>query len=225
MFLTLGDKGKEVIRIQSILKRLGLYNFLVDGDFGRLTLHAVKEFQEKQEILIDGVVGSNTYNLLISCNPLEFMMWHCSATKEGLDFGKDFIMKVHTSPKPTGRGWSKPGYRDIVKIDGNVENLVSYDYDPWIETGEITNGAKGMNLKTAHYCIIGGLDSLGKPKDTRTRSQLKTQKDIIFDFIKNYPKIKILGHNQVANKACPSYYVPYYLREIGVNEENIFEIK
>ena len=38
------------------------------------------------------------------------------------------------------------------------------------------------------------------------------------DFHAAHPKVKIIGHNQIAAKACPSFDVPAWLHEIGINQ-------
>lgn len=54
-----GDRGAAVKAIQ---RRLGLLR--VDGDFGLATEHAVKRFQRRMGLEVDGVVGPNTREAL-----------------------------------------------------------------------------------------------------------------------------------------------------------------
>ena len=61
----LGSKGEEVKRIQERLKALGYYNGLIDGDFGKGTEAAVKEFQKVKRLDIDGKVGPKTWKALL----------------------------------------------------------------------------------------------------------------------------------------------------------------
>lgn len=55
-----GSRGSVVKEIQTRLKRWGYYNGSVDGIYGYATLAAVKQFQRKNKLSIDGVVGNKT---------------------------------------------------------------------------------------------------------------------------------------------------------------------
>ncbi len=55
-----GSRGNEVIQIQTKLKRWGYYNGNVDGIYGSQTLAAVKYFQRKNGLVVDGIAGKNT---------------------------------------------------------------------------------------------------------------------------------------------------------------------
>ena len=122
----------------------------------------------------------------------------------------------------SGRGWKQVGYSDIIHPNGEVENLVPYDDDGIVQPREITNGALGLNGMSRHVSYIGGIDATGKPKDTRTARQMISLDRYIKEMIRKHPDIKILGHNQVATKACPSFNVPFYLKSIGVDAKNIY---
>lgn len=61
-----GSKGNEVRRIQTRLIGLGLYTGLIDGDFGGGTESAVKSFQARKHLEIDGQVGPITWSKLFS---------------------------------------------------------------------------------------------------------------------------------------------------------------
>jgi N-acetylmuramoyl-L-alanine amidase len=55
-----GANGGDVYELQGRLKFLGYYNGRIDGDYGYQTLRAVKDFQYKFGMRVDGVVGSKT---------------------------------------------------------------------------------------------------------------------------------------------------------------------
>ena len=53
-------RGEEVRQIQEKLKRWGYYNGNVDGIYGSQTLEAVKYFQRKNGLTVDGIAGPAT---------------------------------------------------------------------------------------------------------------------------------------------------------------------
>ncbi len=55
-----GSRGSEVSTIQEKLKRWGYYNGSVDGIYGSQTVAAVKKFQQKNGLTVDGIAGQNT---------------------------------------------------------------------------------------------------------------------------------------------------------------------
>lgn len=55
-----GSRGDEVIQIQTKLKRWGYYSGSVDGIYGSQTLSAVKWFQSKNGLTVDGIAGPKT---------------------------------------------------------------------------------------------------------------------------------------------------------------------
>lgn len=63
----LGSKGFKVRDIQAMLNRAG-YSLKIDGDFGNATHLAVIDFQEKNMLVADGVVGHNTMTVLSKYN-------------------------------------------------------------------------------------------------------------------------------------------------------------
>lgn len=58
-----GDKGPKVKEIQQKLNKFG-YKLYVDGDFGRLTYNAVIDFQMRNKLVKDGIVGNLTFKKL-----------------------------------------------------------------------------------------------------------------------------------------------------------------
>ena len=55
-----GSRGEEVRTIQTKLKRWGYYFGNIDGIFGSGTLEAVKKFQKKNGLKVDGIAGTQT---------------------------------------------------------------------------------------------------------------------------------------------------------------------
>ncbi len=64
IILRSGSVGPQVEYLQSLLNRLGFTVGRVDGIFGPRTERAVRRFQEKNSLTVDGVVGPNTWNAL-----------------------------------------------------------------------------------------------------------------------------------------------------------------
>jgi hypothetical protein len=60
MIIKRGSKGQDVIELQKALIALGFNVGSVDGDFGPATELQVEKFQESQDLLPDGLVGSAT---------------------------------------------------------------------------------------------------------------------------------------------------------------------
>lgn len=59
-----GAEGDAVARLQQLLQRRGVFDGGIDGDFGPMTLEAVKAAQEKLGLEPDGVVGPATWEAL-----------------------------------------------------------------------------------------------------------------------------------------------------------------
>ena len=59
-----GSTGSEVRTIQDKLKRWGYYTGNVDGIYGSQTVAAVKKFQQKNGLAVDGIAGPKTLNAM-----------------------------------------------------------------------------------------------------------------------------------------------------------------
>ena len=59
-----GSRGNEVTQIQEKLKRWGYYTGNVDGIYGTKTLEAVKSFQRKNGLTVDGIAGPKTLSAM-----------------------------------------------------------------------------------------------------------------------------------------------------------------
>ena len=127
---------------------------------------------------------------------LNRIILHCAATREGKDFSVDTIREWHVN----GRGWSDIGYHWVIRLDGSIEVG-----RPLEKSGAHT---KGHNKDSVGVCYIGGCDADGKPKDTMNPEQEKAWRMIVLSLRTLYGNhITIHGHNEFANKACPSFTV------------------
>jgi len=59
-----GSTGNEVIQIQTRLKNWGYYTGAIDGVYGYETYRAVRQFQSKNGLAVDGVAGNATLSAL-----------------------------------------------------------------------------------------------------------------------------------------------------------------
>lgn len=118
---------------------------------------------------------------------------HCAATPEGKNFTVKDIDKWHRE-----RGFNCIGYHYVIYLDGSIHN------------GRDLNKAgahcTGHNSKSIGVCYIGGVAKDGKtPKDTRTKEQKESLLLLLRELKAKFPKAKIHGHREFANKACPSF--------------------
>jgi hypothetical protein len=159
-------------------------------------------------------------------NKLKYLVIHCTATPENREVTKEEIIRWHTNPvSHGGRGWKTVGYSRMINLKGDLILMHNYNENDIVEPWEVTNGASGINSVSRHIVYVGGLDRFMKPKDTRNDAQKETLKKYVLDVVKRYPEILVCGHYHFANKACPSFNVENWCKEIGVSEKNIFKKK
>lgn len=152
--LKIGSKGSEVKILQIRL------NLIADGIFGPITQEAVKDFQKKNNLTTDGIVGSTTWAKLgvTQTRYINEIIVHCSATPECKDFTVTDIKKWHLA-----RGFSDIGYHYVIYRDGSVHT--------GRDKSKIGAHCTGHNSYSIGVCYIGGCSADGKtPKDTRTEA-------------------------------------------------------
>lgn len=152
---------------------------------------------------------------------LQYLVIHCTATPAGREVTSVDIRAWHTAPTSAGgRGWKQVGYTDLFHLDGTVERLVENNEDGWVDNWEITNGAAGYNGVSRHIVYAGGCDWNMRPQDTRTPAQRAALAEYVREFHRRHPNVRIVGHRDLPNvhKACPSFDVAAWLKEIGIKQ-------
>lgn len=69
-YLQQGSRGSDVKKLQQRLKDLGYFSGSVSGDFGADTEVALRAFQERNGLWVDGVAGEDTQRMLYSNDAL-----------------------------------------------------------------------------------------------------------------------------------------------------------
>jgi len=110
--------------------------------------------------------------------------------------------------------WQKGGYHAIIERNGQLKRL--YDYEKLEATNGILPDANGLGLSnenTIHVSYIGGISNTNQNEAVCniTPEQEKTLLEYIDEVVTRYPWIKIVGHNQLNLKYCPSFWLPDWI--------------
>lgn len=118
---------------------------------------------------------------------------HCTATPEGRNDKLADIDRMHRERK-----FNKIGYHYLIELDGAIRVGRKED--------EVGAHASGYNTNSIGVCYVGGMTTdMKEAKDTRTEAQKQALTTILKQLRVKYPQAKIIGHRDVANKACPSF--------------------
>ncbi|WP_054058882.1 peptidoglycan recognition protein family protein [Pseudomonas asplenii] len=130
----------------------------------------------------------------------DLIVIHCSATKPTMDIGLREIRQWHVQ-----QGWLDVGYHFIIRRNGQVETGRPQDV--------VGSHVKGHNSDSIGICLVGGIDSAGKPEDNFTDAQWTALDGLVWEASKVwYPEARICGHRDLdSGKACPSFDVASWL--------------
>lgn len=119
---------------------------------------------------------------------------HCAATPEGREHDVEDIRRWHLD-----RGFRDVGYHFVIKLNGEIEFG-----RPLNQVGAHVSGHNTGSIGT---CYIGGLCEDMSVKDTRTLEQKQSMSFLVNYFKERFPGIATRGHNEFANRGCPSFDV------------------
>ena len=139
---------------------------------------------------------------------------------------------LHTTASPQSWGWQAirsyflntlrwrtEGYHVVIDAFGGVKRLVPNNQP----SNGILPFGRISNRNSVNISYIGGIDNKGLPVDNRTEKQKEALKNVVLWYLKHYPDIVFLGHNQIELKMCPCFDVRSWLTQIGVPSKNIYQ--
>lgn len=132
---------------------------------------------------------------------INLIVVHCTATPAGRDIGVAEIDRYHRS-----RGFDGCGYHYVIRIDGRVEGGRGIE--------RVGAHALGYNAESVGVAYVGGLDGAGRPADTRTPEQRRALRALLADLRHRYPGARIVGHRDLAAKACPCFDATHEYAEL-----------
>lgn len=119
-----------------------------------------------------------------------------------------------------GTGWTRHGYH--ITIDSNGKCVQIYkDGEKSFGVGLPGDGSNQSNNinnnNTINICWIGGAGSFDM-----TKHQANSLNELVKFYKDRYPNIKIVGHNQIAERDCPWFNVSQYCKKLEIKNKNIY---
>lgn len=116
---------------------------------------------------------------------IRYIVLHCSATRSTQDYSPEALECDHR-----GRGFRGIGYHYYVRRSGEVIPCRPLD--------QIGAHVRGYNHCSWGVCYEGGLDSTGRPADTRTPKQRASLLRLLAQLKGYAPQACILGHRDLS---------------------------
>ena len=125
MLLRKGSRGKDVKRVQTMLNELGYTVGAADGVYGRITEGAVEQFQTKNKLVADGVVGPKTFEYLV----------RKSGPDIDIQLPKDTFNQIRTLPFGPPKTAADHRVNDAVKTVMLADGGQGCRYSGWVGSG------------------------------------------------------------------------------------------
>ena len=148
-----GSSGEEVKQIQKKLKEWGYYDGEVDGLYGSKTFSAVKKFQAKNGLTVDGIAGDKTLEALGINNT--------GTSNQGNNVNNTDLNLLSKLVHGEARG--EP-YKGMVAVAATVLNRVSDSRFPNTIAGVIYQSG-------AYTCVADGQINLEASSQARKAAQ------------------------------------------------------
>lgn len=135
--------------------------------------------------------------------PIEKIIIHCSATPEGRDVKTETIKQWHLD-----MGFSDIGYHYVIELDGQMKEGRPLEV--------VGAHVRGQNNNSIGICYVGGCDEQMKPKNTLNKCQEEQLIAVLKWLKEKFPKATIHGHNEFSAKACPSFNVQKWVKNLSL---------
>ena len=143
----------------------------------------------------DDLLTNVEKGLYMPADSVSYLIIHCTATRETQDYTPEQLKHDHLA-----RGFIDVGYHFYIRKDGSVTQHRRLN--------EVGAHCRPFNRCSIGVCYEGGLDTNGKPKDTRTIAQRGSLVKLLIELKQKFPKAAIRGHNEMpgaTNKECPCF--------------------
>lgn len=204
-----GSTGDTVKEAQTLLKQKGYYTGKIDGDYGNLTVSAVKAFQKSNGLLQDGIFGPVT----------------CKKINKNPSYANNGI--YHSSPHWTSSGCNKlgqcTGYHCGVHSLRQI--LAKWGIDSYTE--QTLGGWAGTTTAgTSHWGIETALAKVNQKEGTNISITWKNFSDFGSTVSQRWKKIGELISDQNKQAIIHNLYRNQFghyevIQEVNINNNNI----
>lgn len=161
-----GSTGKKVRLVQELLCVHGL-KVVIDGKFGPATVHAVRRFQEKRGLMVDGIVFVKTYFELFK--PFENVVGEIPANKMSAGEMVVAYAQQHLKEHPIEIGGQNKGPWVRLYMNGNegTEWPWCAGFVSFILKQAFYSLGKKLPFKTSFSCNLLAVYAMGKDRFLR----------------------------------------------------------
>ncbi|CAM3691224.1 N-acetylmuramidase domain-containing protein [Flavobacterium chungbukense] len=172
-----GAKSPEVYYLNELLAKLK-YNVIVSDYFGTETDKAIKDFQSKNNLVVDGVVGLKTWSSLLEKNKNGFSSnSKLLSEKDLIDFSNQFnlelaVVKAVNEVESNGKGFLIDG-RPKILFEGHIfwRELEKRGINPRLYMNSNTQDILFENYTKKYY--VGGTAEYTRLEKARNLGQDK----------------------------------------------------
>lgn len=136
--LKVGTSNEVVTALQQQLKEQGFFNHQVTGYYGRVTANAVRSYQQKHGLLVDGIAGSQTLSKLMNGSA-----------------GEKPIVTITSQPTVVGLKVGERGEK-VTELQQQLKQLGYFKAEPTGYYGEVTEEAVRA-FQTEQQILVNGV--------------------------------------------------------------------